>query len=128
MILWQCNCCGEHFSDTCLSVDDRGWPTCRECAEGLKDYAERAARGDCHCCITTPDTRPGPNGGHWHPPFPDGAADREVPWEEFSPEAQEQFTRMNRAIFQDPNWTPPPGYTILSLSIPEETWQELFND
>lgn len=68
MKVWQCQCCGDYFSDTCIGVGGEGinWPVCRQCAVGIKDYEERLARGDCHCCMITPSTRPGPNGGHWH--------------------------------------------------------------
>lgn len=54
--------------------------------------------------------------------------DREIPWEELAPETQEQFLVCNRALFQDPNWTPPEGYMIGVTTIPADFWAELWSD
>lgn len=55
-------------------------------------------------------------------------ADRQIPWDELDSEQQELYLRLNRALFEDPNWEPPEGYTVLRITIPAETWDELFAD
>jgi hypothetical protein len=53
------------------------------------------------------------------------ANDYEVPWESLPPEQQEPLLAANRALFQDPNWEPPPGMMIPVCTIPAEMWDEL---
>lgn len=50
MTQWQCNCCGEYFSDTCLSVSDHGDPVCRYCHVGLLDFRRRLEAGETCMC------------------------------------------------------------------------------
>lgn len=57
-----------------------------------------------------------------------GLNDIEIPWDDFSPEMQEQLLKLNRALFQDPDWLPPEGMTVGQTVIPAETWDELFDD
>lgn len=59
----QCQRCGD------LTTLAEGRDMCSDCVVKYADWLERVARGDCHCCLVTPDTRPGPNGGHWHPEY-----------------------------------------------------------
>lgn len=55
-------------------------------------------------------------------------SDREIPWDDLSPEGQEQQLKLNRALFQDSNWLPPEGFTVLQITIPAEMWDKLFSD
>lgn len=55
-------------------------------------------------------------------------ADYEIPWEELTPGQQEQFLACNRALFEDPDWTPPEGYMVGVITLPADFVDKLMAD
>lgn len=55
-------------------------------------------------------------------------ADRFIPWGELSPDSQEQHLQMQRALFQDPDWTPPEDYAVQVIELPADFFDELDAD
>lgn len=57
-----------------------------------------------------------------------GLTDIEIPWDDLTPESRARQLELNRALFGDPDWLPPDGFMITQITIPAQTWDELFSD
>lgn len=57
-----------------------------------------------------------------------GMNDREIPWGDLTPTQREQQLKLNRALFEDPDWLPPEGMTVHVSTVPVETFDAMMDE